>query len=231
MGKSTRGATILLERDELLIPTHLTGLGAFRRWARSSAFPETGRIDWIGGHLEVDLLPEELNSHATPKAALVRDLSNFIEATDLGVVLTDSMRVTSVPADLSVEPDVVVLLFESIARGFVRLVRSPQDRDRCVEVQGIPDLVIECVSPSSVAKDRIRLRERYAAAGIPEYWIVDARVAPPAMTVLRRSGRGFREVKMDRRGYLASLVLNRRVRLDRRPERLGVVRYRLLIEG
>ena len=35
--------------------------------------------------------------------------------------------------------------------------------------------MVEIVSDSSVRKDLVALRERYARAGIPEYWIIDAR--------------------------------------------------------
>jgi Uma2 family endonuclease len=37
---------------------------------------------------------------------------------------------------------------------------------------GAPDLVIEVASPSTAAYDRLTKYERYAQAGIPEYWIV-----------------------------------------------------------
>jgi len=42
-------------------------------------------------------------------------------------------------------------------------------------IEGVPDLVAEILSPSTRARDRgIKLR-RYAAAGVPHYWIVDPR--------------------------------------------------------
>jgi Uma2 family endonuclease len=42
-------------------------------------------------------------------------------------------------------------------------------------IEGAPDLVVEILSPSTRARDRgIKLR-RYAASGVPHYWIVDPR--------------------------------------------------------
>lgn len=229
MGKAARSASIILPEEGVRIPGDLVDLAAFRRWFQSSDFPGKGRIDWIEGELEVDLSPEELNSHATPKAAIARYLGNHIEENDLGVVVVDSTRLTCTTADLSVEPDVVVVLFDSLDRGAVRLVPSGGEQDRCVEIQGVPDLVVECVSQSSVAKDCVRLKERYAVAGIPEYWIADARRETPVLKVYRRVARRYREVKPDREGYTRSACLGRRVRLEARPARSGVVRYRLLL--
>ncbi len=42
------------------------------------------------------------------------------------------------------------------------------------EVLGSPDWIMEVVSPSSIHKDNVTLREAYFRAGVGEYWIVDA---------------------------------------------------------
>ena len=41
------------------------------------------------------------------------------------------------------------------------------------KIKGAPDLVVEVLSPSTVARDRGLKKRRYAAGGVPEYWIVD----------------------------------------------------------
>ena len=71
----TQGPTILLDETGVRIPGDLLDLAAFRRWTQSDAFPETGRIDWIGAQVEIDMSPENLNFHASPKVAITRDLS------------------------------------------------------------------------------------------------------------------------------------------------------------
>jgi hypothetical protein len=63
-------ATVLVE-DQCLIPGDLATLAAFRRWAVSDEFPQTGRIDWIASHIEVDMSPEDIFTHGTLKTALV----------------------------------------------------------------------------------------------------------------------------------------------------------------
>ncbi|MCC2683900.1 MAG: hypothetical protein K0R75_799 [Paenibacillaceae bacterium] len=40
-------------------------------------------------------------------------------------------------------------------------------------VEGLPDLVVEILSPSSVRRDKVSKVETYARFGVPEYWIVD----------------------------------------------------------
>ncbi|MCF8247649.1 MAG: Uma2 family endonuclease [Saprospiraceae bacterium] len=40
---------------------------------------------------------------------------------------------------------------------------------------GVPDIVVEIISPSSVYKDRVQKNGEYEAAGVPEYWLVDCK--------------------------------------------------------
>jgi Uma2 family endonuclease len=40
-------------------------------------------------------------------------------------------------------------------------------------VEGVPGLVVEVVSPSSVRIDRVKKPARYADFGVPMYWAVD----------------------------------------------------------
>jgi Uma2 family endonuclease len=42
-------------------------------------------------------------------------------------------------------------------------------------IEGVPDLVVEILSPSNWTFDRKEKFQVYQAAGIPEYWIVDYR--------------------------------------------------------
>jgi Uma2 family endonuclease len=56
-------------------------------------------------------------------------------------------------------------------------------------IEGTPDLVVEVVSPGTRNRDRgIKLR-RYAAAGIPHYWMADPRA------------RSLRAYRLAERGY------------------------------
>ena len=40
---------------------------------------------------------------------------------------------------------------------------------------GVPDLIVEIISPSSVYKDRVLKNKDYQKAGVREYWLVDSK--------------------------------------------------------
>jgi Uma2 family endonuclease len=89
-----------------------------------------------------------------------------------------------------------------------------------VEIEGTPDMVLEVVSTRSVRKDTKVLRGLYAKAGIPEYWLVDARKDPPQFDVLHWTGRGYTATRR-KQGWLKSKVFGRSFLLESRPDRLG----------
>lgn len=56
------------------------------------------------------------------------------------------------------------------------LVFVPQNNASIIThdgVMGVPALVVESISPSSVYRDRVTKKELYARFGIQEYWLVD----------------------------------------------------------
>lgn len=226
--RESRAATILWQPEGVRVPTNLTDLGTFRRWARSDAFPEKYRIDWIDGEMEIDMSPEDLNTHGSPKLAIARKLAALVEDGDRGMVYVEATRMSVPAADLSAEPDVVVVVFETVESERIRLIpRARGGEGRFVELEGPADLVVECVSDSSENKDLRRLKEAYGRAGVPEYWLVDARVSPPLLTVHRNARRACRAVARHSDGFTPSSVLGVAVRLRELQPRAGLVRYRL----
>lgn len=211
------------------IPATARDLEGFRRWARSDRFPERGRIDYIGGDLEVDMSPEELYTHGAVKSEIGTELHLRIARTDLGTVYIDRGRVSCPAAELSVEPDVLVVLWDSIDSGRIREIpkKRTADPERMIELEGTPDLVVEVISDSSVGKDRRRLPPRYAAAGVPELWLVDVRRGLRFdLHVLGPDG--YRTAPPDGGGWVLSPLLGpvrlrrKRVRPDRWSYRLEV---------
>lgn len=66
----------------------------------------------------------------------------------------------------------------------------------------VPDLVVEIASPSTVTNDRGPKRERYAAAGVREQWLVDPEDG--SVEVVDAAGR---VTVLGRHGRLSSTVL------------------------
>lgn len=221
--------TIVLQGEGVRIPANFTDLESFRQWVRSDEFPERGRIDWIDGEVQIDMSPENLNTHATLKTAFVRTLGDLVEDSNLGIVCTDSTRVSSPAAGLSVEPDVVAVFATSVESGRVRLVPSARGgKGSYVEIEGPPDIVVEVVSDSDPKKDWEELREGYWKAGVEEYWVADARKEPLRFVIFRRGASGYEEAPADAEGFIPSSRLGTTLRLVALPPLAGVmVRYRL----
>ncbi len=68
-------------------------------------------------------------------------------------------------------------------------------------VEGVPDLLVEVLSEDR-DRDLIRKRAKYAAAGVPEYWIVDP--ANEVILVLELSGGEYAERTLSRSDTLVT---------------------------
>jgi Uma2 family endonuclease len=146
------------------------------------------------------------------------------------MVFIDSARYSCPEADLSVEPDVAVLLVETLERGRTRLIPKASGAEgRFVEIEGVVDLVVECVSDSSQEKDE-GLRAKYHRAGVREYWLVDAREEEISFRVLLSRPSGYVDASRDEEGFAHSEVLARKVRLLRRHKAAGLVFFRLEVK-
>jgi Uma2 family endonuclease len=212
-----RGGHALIYEENLRVPTDAFTFEGFERWLESDEFPETGRIDFLAGDVEVEMSPEDLFTHGVVKTVIVGALVEVVDQPALGVVFTDSTRVHSRFAELSVEPDVVVVLQETLAAGRVRLVPAAQKGpDRFTALEGAPDLIVEIVSDSSQEKDKRRLPRLYALAGVPELWLVDARGPEIRFEIYILEGAGYAPVAPDEEGWLRSPRLGHAFRLRRR---------------
>lgn len=225
------GSAVIFE-ERLRVPSEVHDLAGFRTWAMSAEFPETGRIDFLVGDVEVDMSPEDLHTHGTLEAALARVLYELVVEADRGEVFVDRARISSPIADLSVEPDVVAVLWQSLTGGKVRYVPDANGREgRSREIEGAPDLVVEIVSDSSVSKDTRRLPRLYAMAGVRELWVIDARGEEINFRLHVLEAGTYSHAPADAEGRVVSPVLGRQVRLSRERSRVGTWRYRLEVTG
>jgi Uma2 family endonuclease len=211
----------------LRVPATALTLAGFRQWAQSSRFPERGHLTFIAGEVHVDMSPEEIRTHNSPKSDLIVDLTLEVRRRDLGQVFVDGVLLVNDAAELACEPDLMFCCWQTLQSDRVQLVEHTKVKRRIVELRGSPDLVIEIVSRSSVKKDTVDLRSSYHRAGIPEYWIIDARGNELKFSLLQHGPDGYVEALVQMNGTRHSVVLDANVRLTRETDRIGGWQYRL----
>lgn len=220
-------ASIVFE-ERISIPMGMSSLDEFRIWARSDEFPESGRIDYISGNIEVDMSPEDIFTHGTLKTSMAATLFERVTMLELGHLCCDSTRVSHPEANLSVEPDIVLITHEAIETGRVTFVSKASGvADRFVEIEGTPELIVEIVSDSSVKKDTQRLLAAYHAAGVQEYWLVDARGEEVSFQINARAAGQYQPAAMDSNGFQKSDVMACHYRLHRTRGKHGYWQYAL----
>jgi Uma2 family endonuclease len=148
-------------------------------------------VEFSYGQLEV--LPMPTQSHQLIVFFLARLLQDFVQLHGLGIVLPAPLRVRLWPGKYR-EPDVVLMLTANASR-------------RGEEYWDGADLVVQVVSGD--AKDRERdlviKRCEYANARIPEYWIVDPKLA--RVTVLHLADDRYIEHGSFQRGEMITSPL------------------------
>lgn len=197
------------------LPLAATTWAGFRDWATTGAYPDRGRVAFLGQEVFVDMSPERVNSHTALKGEISAVLHHLVRAENLGRLLPDRALVSNERAELATEPDATFLSWAAIRDGRVRFVPTADGLD-AREVVGTPDMVLEIVSPSSVRKDTLILRERYHLAGVPEYWLLDARGDEIVFELLRHTPAGYVAAE-PRDGWYASVVFAREFRVTREP--------------
>ena len=128
-------------------------------YAHYVCFPDDGlRHEIINGEHFVNPAPSTY--HQTVSKRLQHQLYTQIELAGLGILFGAPYDVQLSEHDI-VQPDLVIVLNAK------KTIITP------TKVKGIPDLMIEIISTSSVENDRTLKKSRYEIAGVPEYWIVD----------------------------------------------------------
>lgn len=119
---------------------------------------DRNRYELFEGELQVTASPN--TAHQTVVTNLMALLYDHVRRRRLGYVFTAPFDV--ILSEISVvEPD---LLF--VARANRRII-TPQ------HIRGVPDLVIEVLSPSTALVDREIKKQLYTRYGVGHYWLVD----------------------------------------------------------
>jgi Uma2 family endonuclease len=152
---------------------------------------EDTRAEWVDG--EVIVMSPSNYKHVSEAAWLLQVLGFYVDHHDLGVVVGPEFPVRLAGQRRRRVPD---LLF--VANSRLHLVHENH-------FEGPPDLVVEIVSPDSLARDWREKYLEYQAAGVREYWVIDPMSQHAEMYALGDDGAYQRIDKPD--GTVASVVL------------------------
>ena len=141
-------------------PPHLAMQSQEATWdrARWEQWPADGnRYEVICGYLYMSTAPSAFHQWIVQRLYL--SLHAQLDAKGVGTTFVSPIGVFMAGCD-PVQPDLLVV--RSGNSGIFREGR----------VLGVPDLLVEVVSPSNPSYDLRTKREAYARAGVPEYWMV-----------------------------------------------------------
>jgi Uma2 family endonuclease len=119
---------------------------------------DRNRYEILEGELTVTPAPS--TKHQSASANLFKLLSRHIDDRKLG-------KLFYAPVDLILDPTTILqpdLLFVFSAHQHIITERA---------IEGIPDLVVEILSPTTSRTDRVTKAQIYARHKVPAYWIVD----------------------------------------------------------
>jgi Uma2 family endonuclease len=212
---------LIVSHDDANIPDWVHDLESFRRWAKSDDCPTRGWYGYLDGKIWVDP-SKEMAGHNLLKAEFAVVLMRLAEEAVAGNFFGPRMHLTNLDVQLCTEPDGMFFSGAALKDKRVRL----EDGDDSMEIMGSPEVVLEVLSPTSLQKDTLILRDLYWRAGIQEYWLADPHGNDPAFDILRRGPQGYAAVRKQA-GWVKSSVFGKSLRLTRRNDDFGVPIYEL----
>jgi len=139
--------------------------------------PDDGRrYEVIGGRLVASASP--ILEHQRVSGRLFDQLLD-LERAGYGIALSAPTDVELEPHEIVVPDLVFVLAAHSTILGWEKIT-------------GVPDLIVEILSPSTQGVDEGDKLDLYARTGVPEYWLVD--VEQEAARALALAGGAYRPI-------------------------------------
>jgi len=161
---------------------------AFLAWA-----DEDTHAEWVDG--EIIEMPPVLDDHQFILGFIYRLVMEVVDERQLGLVYLAPFKMRLPSRRTGREPDLC----------FVRSEHA--ERAHPTYIDGPADLAVEIVSPESVDRDYQVKRAEYEAAGVPEYWIIDALQKEARFYQLGADGR-YRPGDVDADGVYTSPVVS-----------------------
>lgn len=147
---------VVRTRAEMATESHTRSKLGYEHYV---CFPDDGkRHEIIDGDHYVNPAPSTY--HQTVSRRLLFQLYTQIELKKLGVVYNAPVDLQLSDHDI-VQPDLVVVLDDSMQ------IITP------TKIKGVPQLIVEILSPSTDVNDRTLKKRLYEQSGTSEYWIVD----------------------------------------------------------
>lgn len=106
------------------------------------------------------MLPSPTPNHTRTSINITRIFSNYLNGKQCEVFSELDVKIKN---NTTVKPDVMVICDPS-------MLKNINEKEKA---EGVPDLIVEVLSPSTSAHDRIHKMKLYAEQGVKEYWLVD----------------------------------------------------------
>ena len=164
-----------------------------RRWTYEEYYRlnDDRRYEIIDGNLLMAPAPDTW--HQSWVGNLFRVLDAHVRKYKSGTLFVSPVDVV-LSSDNTVQPDLVF-----ISHANARIIQQRA-------IFGVPDLLVELISPSSVRRDRYDKKELYARFGVKEYWIGDPANKALEVLTLKRTAYEL-HCSAEEKGKLTSLVL------------------------
>jgi Uma2 family endonuclease len=111
---------------------------------------------------QIYMSPAPVFKHQKTIQAILKELDKLVEDKGKGTVIVAPFDIKLDKSRNSVQPDIIVIL------------KSNQNQiNEFGRFEGVPDLLVEVLSPSNKEYDLIKKKDLYEKFGVKEYWIVD----------------------------------------------------------
>ncbi|GAB6283068.1 MAG: Uma2 family endonuclease [Ignavibacterium sp.] len=153
--------------------------------------PEGAPYQLINGELVMS--PSPVYFHQKIIMNLINSFSKYIEQNKVGEIILSPMDVYLTEENVY-QPDIIFISNEN--KGIIK--------DR---VRGVPDFVIEVLSPTTGYYDLVKKKKIYEQTGVKEYWIIDPEMK--TVEVLENKDKEFQVfIKVEKEGKVKSKLLN-----------------------
>jgi Uma2 family endonuclease len=178
----------MAQEIDTYLPSHSTERMSYEEFLRSY---DGTWAEWVDGQI-VRLSPAS-KKHQLLVSFLAALFQFYVEANELGIVLTAPFQMKTGPELPGREPDILFVATENL------------ERLKETYVAGAADLAVEVISPDSVVRDREEKFYEYEKGGVREYWLLDplSRLAE----FYRLVDRVYQPVALDEDGIYRSTVL------------------------